>query len=103
MTKPSEQRGGTGVGEDEAREKGGWVENAADGVVPAELGGSDAPDTKKGGVEPEYRDEALGETTGDDTPATAEGIDRTAGDNADATTDGGGDSSTGDLKDAAQP
>jgi hypothetical protein len=95
MTKPSEQRGGTNVGEDEAREKGEWVENAADGIVPAELGGSDAPDAD--------HDEALGRTTGDDSPATSEGIDKTAGDNADATTDGGGDRGSGDLKDAAQP
>ena len=31
----------------------------------------------------------MGETTGDDAPATDEGIDREAGDKADATTDGG--------------
>ena len=102
MTKPSEQRGGTNVGEDEAREKGGWVENAADGIVPAELGGSDAPDDDRADA-PEYRDEALGRTTGDDSPATSQGIDKTAGDNADATSHGGGDSDSGDLKDAAQP
>ena len=30
-----------------------------------------------------------GETTGDDSPATSEGIDLTAGDDADAITDGG--------------
>ena len=37
-------------------------------------------------------------------PRPAEGIDLTAGDNADATTDGGGDKATSrDLKDAAQP
>ena len=39
-----------------------------------------------------------GETTGDDTPATCEGIDLSAGDDADATTDGG-PKPTGDLKD----
>jgi hypothetical protein len=103
MTKPSEQRGGTNVGEDEAREKGGWVENAAEGIVPAGLGGSDAAPT---GADPDYDDGALGRTTGDDTPATAEGIDLSAGDNADATTDGGApavpDGAEPDLKDAAQ-
>jgi hypothetical protein len=102
MSRPSEQRGGTNVGDQEAREKGEWVENAADGIVPADLGGSDAPDDDRAD-DPHYRDEALGRTTGDDSPATAEGIDKTDADNADATSDGGGDPSTGDLKDAAQP
>ena len=77
--KPSEQRGGTNPGEAETREKGDWVANATDGVVPAELGGSDEP-------------------------ATAEGIDRTAGDAADAVTDGGAnvpEDAEPDLKDAA--
>ena len=41
--KPSEQRGGTTPDEAEAREKGEWGARAAEGVVPAELGGSDAP------------------------------------------------------------
>ncbi len=41
--KPSEQRGGTTPDQAEAREKGEWAETAADGIVPAELGGSDAP------------------------------------------------------------
>ena len=40
---PSEQRGGKTPGEHEAREKGPWAETAREGVVPAELGGSDAP------------------------------------------------------------
>ena len=40
--KPSEQRGGTAPGADEAREKGEWAATAQDGIVPAELGGSDA-------------------------------------------------------------
>jgi hypothetical protein len=91
--KPSEQRGGTNVGEDEAREKGGWVESAADGIVPAELGGSDAP---------REHDEALGRTTGSEEPATEEGIDREAGDRADATAIGGHKPPEGaepDLKD----
>ena len=97
--KPSEQRGGTNPGREEARAKGDWVENATDGVVPAELGGSDAPTDTDDEV-----GRALGRTTGSGEPATAEGIDRTAGDAADAVTDGGPDRPEGaepDLKDAA--
>jgi hypothetical protein len=41
--KPSEQRGGTTPDEMEAREKGLWAATASEGIVPAELGGSDAP------------------------------------------------------------
>ena len=40
---PSEHRGGATAGDAEAREKGAWAGTASDGVVPAELGGSDAP------------------------------------------------------------
>src|SRR4051794_24841410 len=40
QVKPSEQRGGTNVGDGEIREKGDWVDAASDGVVPPELGGS---------------------------------------------------------------
>jgi hypothetical protein len=66
--------------------KGEWAETADEGIVPDELSGdADAPET--------------GRTTGDDAPATAEGIDRTAGDNADAVTDGGPKEDSGDLKD----
>jgi hypothetical protein len=80
--KPSEQRGGTTADEDEVREKGEWTRGAkGEGIVPAELGGSDAPKDD----EPEY----LGRTVGGDEPATEEGIDLSAGDNADATTQGG--------------
>jgi hypothetical protein len=82
QVKPSEQRGGTTAGEDEVREKGEWTRSATgEGVVPAELGGSDAPKDD----EPAY----LGRTVGGDEPATEEGIDLSAGDNADATTQGG--------------
>ena len=41
--KPSEQRGGTTPDDAEAREKGQWAGTAEDGVVPPDLGGSDAP------------------------------------------------------------
>jgi hypothetical protein len=101
--KPSEQRGGTNPGEAELRAKGEWVENAAEGIVPAELGGSDAPDSPLHD-DPEYSDAALGRTTGSDAPATQAGIDPAAGDDADAVTDGGQKRPAGaepDLKDAA--
>src|SRR3954453_7446153 len=100
--KPSEQRGGTTPGEAEIREKGGWVENAAEGIVPAELGGSDAPDSPLHD-DPDYSDAALGRTTGSDEPATEAGIDPAAGGAADATTDGGAKrpaDAEPDLKDA---
>jgi hypothetical protein len=95
-TKPSEQRGGTTPDADEAREKGEWAETSADGIVPAELGGSDDPDAEAASV--------LGRTVGGDEPATEEGIDRSAGDSADAVTDGGPNRPDGDeepdLRDA---
>jgi hypothetical protein len=77
--KPSEQ---------EAREKGEWAETAGEGVVPAELGGTDAPEEKLP-EDPELDSSVVGRTTGSDEPATEEGIDLSAGDRADATTDGG--------------
>jgi hypothetical protein len=101
--KPSEQRGGTNPGEAELRAKGEWVENAAEGIVPAELGGSDAPDSPLHD-DPEYSDAALGRTTGSDAPATQAGIDPAAGDSADAVADRGQKRPAGaepDLKDAA--
>jgi hypothetical protein len=101
--KPSEQRGGTTPGDDEAREKGPWAAKAQDGVVPAELGGSDAPRE----MLPEDRDlgsSVLGQTASSDEPATDAGIDLSGGDQADAVTDGGPDVPDAvepDLKDAA--
>jgi hypothetical protein len=86
--KPSEQRGGTTPDEAEAREKGEWAGKADDGVVPAELGGSDAP-REMLAEDPELGSSVLGRTTGSDEPATDGGIDLSAGDNADAVTDGG--------------
>ncbi len=100
--KPTEQRGGSTPNEAESREKGQWAAKAADGVVPAELGGSDAPRDKLD-EDPELRSSVLGATTGSDEPATDEGVDREAGDRADATTDGGADAPAGqepDFKDA---
>ena len=102
--RPSEQRGGTTPGDAEARAKGEWAGTAQDGVVPAELGGSDAPAEMLEDA-PGMDDAALGRTTGSNEPATDGGIDRTAGDRADATTDGGPDlpeSGDVDTKDVAQ-
>jgi hypothetical protein len=79
---------------DKDKDKGEWAETADEGIVPAELGES--------GSDP--HSSVLGRTTGSDEPATGEGIDRSAGDAADATTDGGSEPPTDvepDLKDAA--
>ena len=103
IRKPSEQRGGTTPDATEAREKGEWAGTAQDGVVPAELGGSDAP-REMLAEDPDLGSGVLGQTTGSDEPATDDGIDRRAGDHADATTDGGPEVPEGvepDLRDAA--
>ena len=101
--KPSEQRGGTTPGGAEAREKGEWAATAQDGIVPADLGGSDAP-REMLDEDPQLGSDALGRTTGSDEPATDGGIDASAGDRADATTDGGprlADGEEPDTKDVA--
>jgi hypothetical protein len=101
--KPSEQRGGTTPDEGEAREKGPWAAMAGEGIVPDELGGSDAPDEMLDD-DPELGSAVLGRTTGSDEPTTTTGIDPSGGDKADATTDGGPELPLGaepDLKDAA--
>ena len=100
---PSEQRGGTTPDEAEIREKGAWAETAAEGIVPAELGGSDAP-REMLAEDPQLGSPVLGETTGSDEPATESGVDPGAGDEADATADGGPEPPEGaepDQKDAA--
>jgi hypothetical protein len=86
--KPSEQRGGTTPDEAEARRKGQWAGDVADGMVPADLGGSDAPPELLGD-DPQLGSSVLGVTTGSDEPATEDGVDLSAGDRADATDDGG--------------
>ena len=86
--RPTEQRGGTTPDAAEAREKGEWAGTAADGVVPRELGGSDAP-REMLADDPELGSAVLGRTTGSDEPATEDGVDLAAGDQADATSDGG--------------
>jgi hypothetical protein len=71
--------------------KGEWAETAEEGVVPDDLGGTD-------------ESAVTGRTTGSDEPATGEGIDRSAGDASDATTDGGSEpppDAEPDLKDVA--
>jgi hypothetical protein len=83
---PSEQRGGTTPDGAEIREKGPWAETAAEGVVPAELGGSDAP-REMLAEDPQLGSPVLGETTGSEEPATESGIDPSSGDEADATSD----------------
>lgn len=101
--KPSEQRGGSTPSGAEAAEKGSWAATADEGLVPAELGGSDAP-REMLDDDPQLGSSVLGKTTGSDEPATEDGIDLTAGEHADATTDGGPDGARGaepDLRDAA--
>ena len=71
-------------------DKGEWAETAEEGVVPDELGADEDA-------------AVLGRTTGSDEPATEKGIDLDAGDEADATADGGVELPEGaepDLKDA---
>jgi hypothetical protein len=102
---PSEQRGGTTPDEAELREKGPWAETAAEGIVPAELGGSDAP-RERLAEDPQLGSPVLGQTTGSGEPATESGIAPSAGDDADATSDAGPAPPEGaepDLKDAAAP
>jgi hypothetical protein len=72
-------------------DKGQWADVADEGVVPDELG----RDAEGDGPE--------GRTTGSDEPATEEGIDPAAGEQADAVTDGHVELPEGeepDLKDA---
>lgn len=100
---PSEQRGGTTPDPAEVREKGQWAEGAREGIVPPDLGGSDAP-AEMLEEDPELEGSVLGRTTHSDEPATQSGIDLSAGDDADAVTDGGPDlppDAEPDLKDAA--
>ena len=71
-------------------DKGEWAETADEGIVPDELGADEDA-------------AVLGRTTGSDEPATEDGVDLSAGDHADATSDGGvelPDGAVPDLKDA---
>jgi hypothetical protein len=93
---PSEQSGGTTPDDEEARAKG-WGGTSAEGIVPAELGGSDAPRDMLPD-DPELGSSVLGQTTGSDEPATPGGVPTDAGDNADATADGGPDLPPADVE-----
>src|SRR5215218_5265777 len=102
MTDPRQQRGGTTPDEAEAESKGPWAGGSREGIVPAEDGGSDAPPEMLG-EDPELESSVFGRTTGSSEPATDGGIDRAAGDAADATSDGGAEppaDAEPDLKDA---
>jgi hypothetical protein len=71
--------------------KGEWAETADEGVVPDDLG------SEEDGA-------MVGRTTGSSEPATEEGVDRSAGDAADATSDGGSEppaDAEPDLKDVS--
>jgi hypothetical protein len=85
---PSETSGGTSPDAEETAKKGDWAGHADEGIVPAELGGSDAP-REMLADDPELESGVLGQTTGSDEPATETGVDLSAGDNADATSQGG--------------
>lgn len=101
--KPSEQRGGTTPDDAESREKGQWASTVDEGIVPPDLGGSDAP-REMLADDPQLGSSVLGQTTGSDEPATEDGVDLSAGDHADAVTDGGPDlppDGEPDLKDIA--
>lgn len=103
MENPSERRGGTRPDDEEARAKGEWAETAQEGVVPAELGGSDAPGELLD-EDPQLGSAVAGRPAADDAPATESGIDPHAGDAADAVTEGGADppdDAEPDLRDAA--
>jgi hypothetical protein len=99
--KPSEQRGGTTPDEAEAQEKGPWAATADERIVPAELGGPDAPRELLGDDPTAWeRSSRLDNRLG----GTEVGVDRSGGDHAGATTDGGPELPAGvepDLKDAA--
>ena len=84
---PSEQRGGTTPDEAEIREKGPWTESAAEGIVPAEVGGSDAP-REMLAEDPQLGSAVLGETTGP-TSRRPRAASTRCRRQADATTDGG--------------
>jgi hypothetical protein len=86
-----------------SEDKGEWAETADEGIVDAEHGGTDAPADQLA-EDPELGSAVTGEQTGSDEPATSEGIDLDAGDQADALTDGGPAVDPGeepDLRDAS--
>lgn len=87
---PTEGQGGSVPTGSELDEKGEAAEIAAEGIVPGELGGADAPSSLKQDQSPEMGTEVLGGYASDpDVTATDGGVDLSGGDNADATANGG--------------
>ena len=100
---PTERRGGAALGDTEAQAKGPWAETAREGMVPAEHGGAEARDELLGD-DPQLGSSVLGSLAASDEPATETGVDLSAGDRANATSDGGPNRPDGaepDLRDAA--
>lgn len=86
---PTEGRGGAVPEGSEYQDKGGAAQVAHDGIVPAELGGADAPEDLQP-PEPELQNDVTGGFASDpNVTATEGGVDLTLGDNADATSMGG--------------
>ena len=97
---PSEQRIANKPGDDESREKGEWASTAQEGIVPAEDGGSDAPESMLD-QDPELGSEVTGRGAAEGDEALP--ISSSGGEGADAVTDGGPDVPDGvepDFKDA---
>jgi hypothetical protein len=87
---PTEGVGGAVPTGSEFDEKGDAAVIATEGIVPAGLGGSDAPDELHSQPDPELGSQVLGGYASDpNVTATDGGVDLSAGDNADATTNGG--------------
>jgi hypothetical protein len=86
---PTEGRGGAIPSGSEFDEKGEAAHVATDGIVPAGLGGSDAPADLQA-EDPQLSSSVLGGGYASDPNVTATGgVDLSAGDNADATSNGG--------------
>jgi hypothetical protein len=86
----TEGRGGAVPTGSEFDEKGDAAQIAAEGIVPASLGGADAPADLQQSEDPELSSSVLGGGYASDPNVTATGgVDLSAGDNADATSNGG--------------
>jgi hypothetical protein len=101
---PTEGRGGAVPSGEEFAAKGDAAVMAREGIVPAGLGGSDAPEELLS-EDPELKSGVSGGFASDpDVTATDGGVDISGGDNADATSIGGpenvDDAPEPDLKDA---
>ena len=85
---PIERHGRAALGDSEAQAKGPWAQTAREGMVPAEHGGANAREELLGD-DPQLSSSVLGRLAASDEPATKTGVDLTAGDHSDATSDGG--------------